>query len=248
MLEQDLEKLGLDKREAGVYVTLLRLGEAPATELIHRLSWHRQLIYNALDRLKQLGLVTTVARGVKQRFRPSPPHKLLEQQRAQVDLATALVPKLEAVQPAKLEQFIEVHPGFDGVRYVHEDILHTLKRGGTVCTLGASGTDYGRVMGDYHDDWTRRRQKREITLRALSFRSEAASINTLFRPDEPFTELRYLVAQYETPTSTKIYADKIIIQIWGPAEPVMILIQNAAVANNYQNYFDFLWKLAGSKK
>lgn len=245
MVEESLIKLGFTEREAGVYTLLLRLGVASANDLIKELGWHRQLVYDALDKLRREGLASSVQAGPRQRFRPLSPAKILNKMQSNLELAQVLIPQLENLRSdAKHEQIVQVHTGVSGVKYAHEDILDSLKAGETVSTLGASGPEYARVMGDYHTEWTQKRIQKQITLRVLGYGEQSRILDDLFIGAEKYTQIRYLPVSYESPTSTKIYANKIIIQIWDAAAPAMILIENPKVAQNYLNYFDFLWKMA----
>ena len=48
------------------------------------------------------------------------------------------------------------------------------------------------------------------------------------------------------PTSTDIYADKVIIFILLKEDPMAIMIESKAVAHSFRRYFQILW--ASSKK
>lgn len=244
MVEQQLEQLGYSPRESGVYVALLRLGEASATELIRELGWHRQLVYNALDSLSRQGLISQLSRGKKMRYRAASPQKLTAKLEEQLAAATTIVPRLEALKSKSVtEQLVQVHVGFTGVRYVREDMLRSLDRGDLIMILGAT-PDYLQVMGDYHEDWMRRRIKQGVRYRMVTNASQAPQIITYMAGVNQLSETRVLPGEFSAPTSTAIYGDKIVIQIWEAKEPAMILIENAAVAADYRRHFDFLWKLA----
>ena len=49
-----LEKLGLNRNEAEVYVDLLKLGQTSAGELIRRTGFHRNIVYDNLEKLIDL--------------------------------------------------------------------------------------------------------------------------------------------------------------------------------------------------
>jgi hypothetical protein len=61
--------------------------------------------------------------------------------------------------------------------------------------------------------------------------------------DFKYLEIRSLPEKYEMPTSTAIFADCVVLQIWGD-EPIMILIENKKLAQSYKDTFNILWNIA----
>lgn len=245
MIRDELQELGLGEREAGVYTLLLELGEVGASELIRRLGWHRQLVYTALERLERDGLVTPTHRGERRRWRAAKPDRIVDRVRDQLSHAEALLPQLRALQGHPgIEQSVEIHPGVDGMKFVREDMLRLATPAHLIYALGAAGKEYQAVLGDYHDQWTKRRIAKQLTYHLLSSPEQRAVMDELFAAYPSYTEVRYLPEGFETPTSTAIYANKVAIQLWGPPEPAVIVIENAALAKNYRDYFDYLWKEA----
>ena len=60
MEETDLEKLGLNKNEAKVYLALIYKGQATAQELVKSVGVHRNIVYDNLEKLIDKGLVSVI--------------------------------------------------------------------------------------------------------------------------------------------------------------------------------------------
>jgi len=63
MLVKELEKLGLNKKEASLYVALLELGESNLQGIADKANLKRTTIYDVLSSLKEKGLVSATKKG-----------------------------------------------------------------------------------------------------------------------------------------------------------------------------------------
>jgi hypothetical protein len=60
----------------------------------------------------------------------------------------------------------------------------------------------------------------------------------------PYTYVRTLEPQYNSPISTGICGDEVALKMWDAKEGLAIVIRDARVAKAYMNYFNILWKIA----
>ena len=75
---EQLERLGLNRNEAKIYLALLDLGEAQAGQISKKAQINRTTTYDSVERLIQRGLVTYVIKANKKVFQPVHPTKILE--------------------------------------------------------------------------------------------------------------------------------------------------------------------------
>ena len=54
-MQQTLERIGLSKNEAKVYLVLLELGLTSSKAIIEKTNLHRQIVYDTLDLLIEKG-------------------------------------------------------------------------------------------------------------------------------------------------------------------------------------------------
>ena len=73
----DLQRLGFSEHEARVYLTLLQLGRARASQVADRSGIHRATTYDVLKSLRTQGLVTSIKEGSDQLFSAEPPARIL---------------------------------------------------------------------------------------------------------------------------------------------------------------------------
>lgn len=98
-LEAELTKIGLEEKEARVYLTVLELGDAVASEISRKSKINRATTYTILDSLAEQGLVSTYKKEGTTHFNASNPDSiksLLRKKRKQIDSQEK---KLENVLP-----------------------------------------------------------------------------------------------------------------------------------------------------
>src|SRR5262249_47428769 len=75
-----IEKLidfGLSEKEAAVYFALLPLKDVGSSKLIHATGLHGQFVYNALDRLEDMGLANHVVQNGLKKINENTPARIL---------------------------------------------------------------------------------------------------------------------------------------------------------------------------
>ena len=77
-LEQSLIEIGLSKKEARVYISLLSLGHGTVSQIARRANINRTTGYDILDSLFSKRLVNISGKEPKQEYAAEPPENLSE--------------------------------------------------------------------------------------------------------------------------------------------------------------------------
>ena len=77
-IQKLLENLGLEQKEAKVYLELLKLGEATATKIGEKTNLDRTLMYQIANKLIEKGLVSYIIKNNVKYFSAANPKKLME--------------------------------------------------------------------------------------------------------------------------------------------------------------------------
>lgn len=237
-----LEELGLNEREAQVYETLLRLGECPVADILGVTGLHPQLIYRALDSLAARGLVIVSYRRHRKYARAEDPNILERLESERLAKLREALPDLLALQKGSRDAIVRVEKGAEAVRAHRARLIDALPEGSSLDIIGGSGDNFFKTMGERLREVERKRIKKQILRRIISFKSQ----RQFFQKNDAFkelTEYRYLDADYPVPSSTLIYVDKVTLYIW-TADPLVIDIQSHEAADSYRSYFEALWQLA----
>lgn len=230
-----LQRLGLSRNEAKIYVALLEIGEAQAGALSKKTQINRTTTYDALERLLEKGLISYSIQAGRKVFKAASPEKLMENLKEQQRAGEEIIPELQRIcDSTKEKEESAIYEGRKGIKSILQDILQCPE----YIAFGSSGR-FLEVMK--HDFMAFQRRKKEQSIKARVILNESARKSETV--SFAYTQFRYIPDSYATPTSTFVYGDNSAIIIWGE-NPVAIVINSKAVAKSHRSYFELLWKQA----
>ena len=242
-MREVLKKLGLTVNEVEIYLALLRHGELSVYELASKSGLHRQVCYDALERLLDKGFVSYVIKNNKKHYKPIEPKKIhtyLEEKKEELN---DVLPKLEEIYHRETEKTnVEVIKGRLVLRIIYNDILKNLKQsGGVLCAMGVDENKFLEFDRVAIKQYITKMKKNKLKEKLLS--KESADV--FFEGSQ--SEYRLLPDHLFNPNPTHIYGNKVAVILWG--EPMYgIITTNKQVADANRKYFEILWKMAKKRK
>ena len=248
-MQEILEKIGLSKNEAKIYLALLDLGLTSSKNIIEKTNLHRQIVYDSLDLLIEKGLVSFVIKANRKYFKASDPKTFFEyfnnkekEINKQKQDFKEILPKLVLKRnSSKEKQETTVFSGNKGIKSLLDDMLN---RKNEILTIGAS--DVKAEAFQYHLKFNlplfhRTRTKKKFALRILLSEDMKERVKELNKLKN--TNAKILPREFTSNSSTNIYGDKVSIIMWG-SQPFGILIKSKEIANAQKRHFELLWKIA----
>lgn len=234
-LQKLLQDLGLEEKEAKVYLALLKLGEATATQIAKETHLDRTLIYQLADKLAEKGLLSYIIKNNVRYFSAANPKKLLQDIKEKEKQLDKAMPELVALTKfIEQETKVEIYRGKEGLRTILKDIIRTKR---DYIAFGEEGRFQKILPIDVHQ-FLRQLEKNNIHERVL-VRGDMKRIVLKSKN----SEFRYLPKDYLSPVTTLIYGDKTVNFIW--TDPYYaILTTNKEVADSFRSHFEVLWKIA----
>ena len=230
-----LQKLGLSKNEAKIYLALLEAGAAPAGVLSKKTQINRTTTYDAIERLIEKGLVSYALQAGRKVFKPSSPEKLMENLREQQKAGEEIIPELQKIYgSAKEKEESAIYEGRKGIKSILQDILKHEE----YVSLGSSG-EFLDIMK--HDFTLFQKQKKILGVKSRVILPEKLRHKEIVT--SATASFKFIPDQFAAPTTTWIYGEKIAIVIWSDT-PTATVIKSRKVAQGYHNYFELLWKQA----
>ncbi|MFH0837842.1 MAG: helix-turn-helix domain-containing protein [Patescibacteria group bacterium] len=246
-LKQALEAIGLSKIEVDAYLTLLKTaGAQPASILANRMGINRTTAYKALINLSKLGLATkTMKHGIICFFTEDPEDtlkSLVEEKRTilkEVNTTIlAALPSLIVGEEGSLHlPKIRYYEGVDGIKQVYEAVL---KEGVDYYRYGDITKIYG-TLGDFVEDYIKRRNKMGITAHAIMpyhKRSEE-----LYKKDsEELRKALYIPYDlFPIEGEVRIFGNKVAILSLKQDSPISVIIESEVVARMFKSIFMLTW-------
>ena len=230
-----LQKFGLTENEAQVYLILLRLGSATASEITQKSGIHRINVYDILERMQEKGLVSYVMIGKRKHYEAADPKRILEIEEERKKDIQSIIPELAAQRTlGKSPQDATIFKDKKGIMNVLEEITKSK----TVVYLFASGWGFKEKFPKYYDIWHNRLVLNKIKVKTLLSKKFKKTLEV----PKPL-DYRFLPSEYVFPSTTLVYEEKVFMIMW-TGQPIAILIRGKEIAASYRKFFEILWKSA----
>lgn len=230
---QDLTEFGLTEQESKIYYSLLEFEELTASEIAKNTKINRSVAYSYIESLINKGLVSYFIKNNVKYFKAANPETLLHYLREKEVKLKSLLPKLKDIKKTKTEEIsVEVYNGVGGGITILKDMIRTKE---DIYIIGEAGQPE-EIIPIYLKQYIRQLNENKIKEKILGIRDKK-----IFRGK--YSEIKYLPKEFEIPTSTVIYGDKVVIVIYN--KPYFaVLINNKKVSQSYRKFFNLLWKIA----
>lgn len=248
-LQEKLEQIGFKKNEASVYIAVLELGEPMVGVVEAQTGMHKQLIYNAAERLLAEGLIEITEIRGRKHFRATDPTLVEERLRQKTVLAHAVVGELlSAANKKRVADEVRVYRGKLDVQQYFLQSMRKQPEGSTLHVLGMESERYFDVMnrqGFPFEKFERTRVERKVKMKLVLFGNSAKEQE--LNKDRSRFELRLLTEPIATPFDFDIWHDHVGMLFYAE-EPYVLDIMGQETVMGFQEYFRVLWNIAGNKR
>lgn len=243
-----LRSVGLDDKEAALYLSGLQLGSAPASDFAKSTSLNRITAYNTLEDLVAKGLFTLVRKARGKWYSPVPPEQLSLEIRKNAQALERVVPELRSMQgSAERKPHVRFFEGWEGVKRVYED---TLTAKGELLNFANSAV-VRRSWPDYDTEYVEERVKRGIRLRGIA-PDDVTGKKVHGEDKKRLREIRLVSAKdFDFTNEINVYDHKVAICSFpsgsGKNDMFGVIIESREVAETQRQIFEMAWRYAGTK-
>jgi sugar-specific transcriptional regulator TrmB len=234
-----LLELGLNEKEAKVYLASLSLGPTAVLQISGVCGIKRSSIYPIMERLKRLGLMVEQIRGLKTFYQAEPPEKLelvLEERKAKFKNSLPDFSKLYNLQGQ--HNIIKRYDGIQAIKSVYEDLLLKIKPHQDYLII-SDQSKWVALDEKYFSDFARRRAKLPINIRMLQIDTPVARWYKKYEANFNF-KIKFLPKNTELVTNLVIIPEMLVIHQLTP--PVMaMVIDNKSAIQLHQQLFEIIW-------
>ena len=228
-----MEKAGLTRNEAIVYISLLKLGLTSAQNLIRDSELHRSRVYDCLESLETKGLASHVIKDYKRYFQGVSPEKLLEYVDEQKEGLRQILPNLQKMRGIKREEILaSIYKGKEGLKTIHSELL---REGKNIFVIGAKSLIFSE-LDHFMPNFERERLKKKMKWICL-WDSGKAKLQV---KDKKLVEGKVLPKQFRSNSVVTICGNKVAIVLWKERHPTGFMIENKDVADSLRKWFDLL--------
>ena len=245
---ENLQKLGLSKTEATLYLALLKIGACEVQTLIEETGFYKSNVYDALERLCEKGIISKIIDSKKRVYQLQKPEALIEliikkkesleeQEEVARQLANEVTLKKEHIHTPETAM---VFRGISGVKQIYSEIIEKKYN----YLVFGSPKESETIIGDYYWENLHAKQKEYGIKARMIFHKSLRNWEKSVPKD--IIELRFFDEAFEPLTETTIYGTKVAFVVW-TEKPIVTIIDNEHVAEAYKQVFKFLWMSSKTK-
>ncbi len=239
MLEKKLENLGLNPKEAKVYLALLELGEANIQSISKKSSVKRTTVYDVIDSLKEKGLVGSSVHGKKTFYFAEEPQSIINKIKEKERMAKEIMPELLSIANLlEKKPKIKFFEGEEGIKEVYLDTLN-YPHSELVAWVTKEATD-SFTSEFLHNHYLPQRIKKKIWVRAIA--SDDKAMQKYKKEDKKFLRQTKLVSNKKYPFTVEInlYGDN-KIAIMSFKEKIGLIIESQKIYTTLKSIFELQW-------
>ncbi len=239
-----VKNIGLNDKEARVYLACLELGSSAVSEIARRARINRVTAYDVLEKLMKKGMVNTFLKnGIRLYDATDPQMIAAEVKRRQRDFLKS-IPDLRRLRGDAIHPRIRYFEGLDGVKAIYEDTLSSK----TEILNYSNSKEIRDHWPNYDEEYVAKRVKHKIYLRGISPADEHGA--WVHEHDKKyFREIRLVPAdQFTFTNEINIYDDKVAIISYKDKPLIGMIIESLEIANTQRDIFKMAWEFAGKFK
>lgn len=234
-----LQNLGLNEKEAKVYLACLELGSATVQEVSDKAGVKRTSVYNFLEDMKARGFITEVKHGKRILLNAEDPHALLKKADDQKKQLEEMLPEFMSIYNLPGEKpTVKFYQGVQGLKRIYED---TLTEDSPIHLI----SDYEQMFKAIDPEWMWSYAKERTKKGIKAFSIAQTGVNgkeVRLRDKVQMRETRFVQSvQFET--EINIYGDKVAMLSF--RRPYFgVIIENRAIAQTMLSMWRIIWRIA----
>lgn len=241
MLEKNLEKLGLDEKEARVYLALLELGEGNIHQIAKKSGVKRTTVYDIVESLKEKGLLSSVIHRKKTLYSAEDPRKLEDTLEEKKHILRRILPELLSIaNMLDKKPKIRFYEGIEGIKDVYKDAFNYPEQE-LLAWVSEEAVDSFDIdfLNNYY---LPKRVERKIWVRAIAM--DSPMVRKYKELDEKSLRRTKLIKENNFPLEVEINLyGKNKIAMMSFEEKIGLIIESQKIYTTLKSIFEMNWKM-----
>lgn len=234
-LQNVLQYLGLNEKQAKVYLALLQMGSGSVPVISVQAGTKRPTTYLILEELRMKGLATLLPRKKKALYTAESPQNLLEEQREKEEIIKSNLPELLAIYNSKKEKpKVTYYQGEDNIVKLYDEIFkekEILFYGSIASISPEVYKQVEKYLGVIKKENLSVREILQADEKSIRFARDNASENH---------RIKIALGDYSFPTDNMIFGNKVAIITYKDT-PMAVIIESSDVVKTHKSMFEIIW-------
>lgn len=243
-----LKNLGLNEKEAKVYLALLQVGKGTAYEVSKYSGLKKPTTYVILDELVDKGIAIKIPRMKTMHYTAITPEDLFALSKSRIETAEEALPELKAISKGGNIKKVNVsyYEGIDGVREMYNKLFKETA-GKNYVGFFAHDKYTPKELRILFDEINEKHRKLGVGRRAITVddKSLAKYLDKDFAKKYNVDFVTLPISKYDSNISISIYKTK--TQIFSHRYLQAVVIDNPDIAKIMKQIFELVWSAEKSK-
>lgn len=246
-LEIILKSIGLNLKEAKVYLACLQLGEETVFNIAKKAEIKRPTTYLILQSLAEKGLVSLKRTKKATYYNPISPKRLVVMVRTKIKGLEEVLPQLEALYRERPQKpSIQIFEGKEGMTTIYQDVINSLEVDQEVLCY-SSLIQFKQTYERQMKDWLRATKNKKYRIREIINEGEYEReyFERIKKNKNPNHQIRVFPSVLNLIDNDNIiYDNKLAIFSFQQEELFVIVIESNNIVKSYRNFFELAWRQA----
>jgi len=235
-LSKALNSIGLDEKSQKVYLSILKLGDAPASMIAKKAGLPRTTTYHHLQSLVEMGLASKYKHQKIIRFAAENADSLKGVIEGRLALLEKYLPELRQLSSTERIIKLRLFEGTKGVQQIAQEELECHEK--IVRSIGSHKDLHKAANGKI--TFTARRIEKKIHQKCLRPSNDTFKKGWIENQQKELSDIRLLPVGVTVPGMIFIYDNKVAI-ITPEEEGLGFIITSKTFSQSLKNIFDALW-------
>lgn len=242
-LELTLQRIGLSKQEASVYLAALKLGVAKASEVAQKSNVKREAAYYILKLLQEKGFISEVIKSGVKHYSAVQPKRILEiideEKQQKTEAIKEMLPELETLQKIALTRpTIEVYEGVEGFKTIVSKLVE--KQNQEIHAYVPEKTLH--FLPTFHLQFRRRRKEKNVKIKVITEKTQfMQEIKSKDKEELRQTKFNDKIMK-NISSAYFILPEAIVIIKANEKEQIGVYIKEENTARLHKNIFKEIWQ------
>lgn len=236
---QVLERIGLNDKEAKIYLALLELGIGSVQSISIKSGIKRPTAYLILDDLEKKGLVSIVPQAKKSLYTAESPEYLVTDLARKQDLVKSSLPSLLAIFNAKKEKpQVQLFQGAEGVRQIYHKIFNSNE----VSFFGTTKEVF-KIAPELITEFIDRIKKQNLHVRDLLTKSRE-DLGYARQVERGVNyHIKFLPEDLDFPTDSALFGHNVVFFSFQP-QVFAVMITSREISISLKTLYELAWQSA----
>ncbi len=241
-LQQTLKKIGLEEKEAKVYLAALELGPTSIQNLARKSTVKRSTVYEMIKNLKKMGLISETTKGKRKLMIASEPENIKKSIAEKGKLLTQILPQLKSISNIGFTKpKIMFFEGKEGIKEIYRD---TLKAKSKMALWISPIQDIVETVGeDFLIAYIDERVKQGIWIKSLHVSNKKVPTYKYLDPktyEKTLRQVRFTSEDIDIPDTVAIYDNKVAVMS-SKKEGFGFIIESEDYMQTMKTLYEVIW-------